>query len=173
MAYWLVPSAEVGIELQRIVSELSSRFDGPVFVPHVTVYFGPYHNDDSVDVILDALSRFEALSLKTEAMKFTEEFTKSCYLQFESCELFGRMNNAVTKHLHDPVRYDASPHLSLFYGKLTALQQKTIAAEFTIPKSIQFETAVAIANPPQVESRADVEAWREVARRDLAPGRTT
>jgi hypothetical protein len=77
------------------------------------------------------------------------------------------MSNRIRSLVVQPDDYQVMPHMSLFYGKLSDSERETFRREIELPESIVFDVVTAIANPAQVASREDVEAWREVGRRWL------
>jgi len=167
MAYWLVPSEPWLQSLQKTANELATRFDGPDFEPHVTIYFGAFDSRDPISEILDSLENFGEVELITSSLLFGDKFTQSCYLEFNSSEKLSEMNRLVRSKIHLSEEHRAVPHLSLFYGALTLEQQKEIIESILIPDSVKFNLVKVIANPPKVASKQDVEFWNERTRRFL------
>jgi hypothetical protein len=167
MSYWLVPAEASLFEYQAIVSQLAFRFNGPDFVPHVTVYFGPFDTRDSIGSNLKSLSRFGQVELTSESLQFTDQFTQSCFIRFENSTVLTEMCEVVRQAVHSPAPYQVAPHMSLFYGNLSHRDRAIIQREIPLPKKMRFSVVSAIANPPQVACRADVEYWHEVGRLQL------
>jgi hypothetical protein len=81
--------------------------------------------------------------------------------------VLSEMCEAVRAKVRRPDPYRVVPHMSLFYGKLTAEQRGFVETEVTVPPIVSFDLISAIANPPQVASPEDVEYWYEVDRSRL------
>jgi 2'-5' RNA ligase len=167
MAYWLVPSEPDLSTLQDSVSNFAKRFNGPEFEPHLTIYFGLFNQTDSPELILKSLAFGMPLVLKPRELLFSDSFTTSCYVKFEESEILSEMSELVRRSIHSPDDYKFVPHMSLFYGRLSAEAVREIQNEFELPKTITFDLLKAIGNPPQVKTAADVNFWYEVARSKL------
>jgi len=167
MAYWLVPSEPQLSELQKVVSELSARYDGPDFEPHATIYHGAYHVSDPVNDILETLRSFGEVELYTKKLDFDDKYTRSCVIEFEDSPLLLEMYEAVRKMIYAKENLVVVPHMSLFYGKLSLSDREEIAKELSLPKSVKFNVAKAIANRTKVTSREDVEYWNVRGSRTL------
>ena len=169
MAYWLVPSEPWLQSLQKTANELATRFDGPDFEPHVTIYFGAFDSRDPVSDILDSLEDFGEVELITKSLLFGDKFTQSCFIEFESSLVLSQMNQIVSSQIYQRENYSAVPHLSLFYGALALGERRDVENNITLPKLVKFNLVKVIANPPKVASKRDVEFWNERARRFLRP----
>ena len=164
MSYWLVPAEPALSHYKAVISDLAKRFDGPCFVPHVTIYTGPFDQGDRVRDILGELSRRKDVELRPTSLLFSDRFTQSCFIQFESSEVIAEMCEGVRSGVQRPGPYRVVPHMSLFYGSLTESQRDIIRTELSLPPAMSFNLISAIANPSQVVSRKDVEYWTEVDR---------
>lgn len=171
MAYWLIPAEPALGEFRRIVADLAKRFGGPCFVPHVTLYVGPYDPRDVVDDITRSFISISHPELRVRNLSFTEKFTQSCFVQFEENETVLDMSESIQRSVRNPVRYQMNPHMSLFYGALSLEERDEIRGTIALAEQVSFDVVAAISNPPQVASRQDVESWREIARAPLAAAR--
>ncbi len=168
MAYWLVPEDRQLEELQQAVSKFASKYDGPDFVPHVTIYFGAFNPSDPFDDIVNALSSYEPLHLQPASLLFSDQFTQTCFIQFRNSPILSEMCEKVRALVRDPEGYTVVPHMSLFYGSLAPAHRREIEAALSLPESILFTSVRAIANPPQVSSKQDVQYWNERARSEMS-----
>jgi len=158
-----VPAEPYLSEIHKKVSELAKRFDGPEFVPHLTIYFSLFNQKDSPELILQLLAKQKRFYVAPKALLFSDNFTTSCYIKFEESERLSGMSELVHNSVKSPSDYKFSPHMSLFYGSLSQDAEREIKSEFKLPNLISFDLLKAIANPPQVKTPADVNSWYEVA----------
>lgn len=169
ISYWLLPESAQFDALQRLIDGFAERHGGPTFEPHVTVYSGPIDLQESyADLIRQALLGVHSLVLSSRAMEFSNEFTKSCYIQFdpseklqELCELFRSVSSIAGD-------YVLNPHMSLFYGRLASDARAEIRSTVEMPMEVSLTTLWAVSTPEQVTCRDDVENWRLVHSIELA-----
>jgi hypothetical protein len=136
LAYWLVPEVSARSSIEKIIKILAKSFDGPVFTPHLTL---PAH----------AIKKFDSkLKLRCLKLDFSDEFKRTCFVTLES-----------HKNLNLSL-----PHLSLFYGKLSKQQRKTIATNLSFAPNIIFNELWMVEIGDEIKSSRDVEHWRVVKR---------
>ena len=80
IAYWLIPSAPASDYFHELIQHLASRYDAPVFEPHLTLGVGP-------DYLKEAARKLAGLShapveLRATSIAFTSQFTKTLFLRF-------------------------------------------------------------------------------------------
>lgn len=169
ISYWLLPESAPLNALQSLVDRLAERYGGPSFEPHVTVYFGPLDPQESpADLIRQAFLDVPSLVSRCRSLEFSDQFTKSCYIQFDAseslqelCELF-RSGSSIAGD------YSLDPHMSLFYGRLDSNSRTELRTLVDIPDEIRFTTVWAVSTPESVTRREDVENWRLVYAMELA-----
>jgi hypothetical protein len=167
MSYWLVPSELAFSHYQAVVADLAQRFDGPLFLPHVTLYSGPFDQEDPLSDILRELSQRKEVELRPTSVRFSDHFTRSCFIQFEESDLLSAMCEVVRSKVRNPGPYRDDHHLSLFYGDLAESQRDRIRAEISLPPTMSFNLISAVASLSKALSRKDVEHWSEVDRAQL------
>jgi len=164
IAYWLIPASPYLDELQDKVTELASELNGPSFVPHITIYSGVYSELDSVENVLEKLSKFKSLSLLCKGPEFGDTVKRSCTLEFELDPKLITLNETVKSLYHTPDARPVLAHVSLFYGKLAIEAQEKIRGELRLPKLVKFDQIVAVSNQEQVLVPNDIESAGEVDR---------
>lgn len=162
IAYWLVPSKKDLSLFKQVVNELALGFNGPKFNPHVTVYVGLFSHTFHPKRILEELKTqfIGPIVLKPSDLCFSAQFTKSCYLDLQANSKISSISKFIQDRAITPPVYCLRPHMSLFYGNLTASDQMHIKVYVNFPKNITFDTVWAVLNPPCVTRKEDVESWR-------------
>jgi 2'-5' RNA ligase len=166
LAYWLVPAAPRKDFLASRIADLASRFEAPLFEPHVTVYAAKEAN-------LEALNRvvagYQAFRLTVRYIQCSDEFTKSVYVQFDPSKALSQLSREIRQASGSREEYQLDPHLSLMYKKMTRDERMEIASSIWLPfTEVVFDTAKVVICPTPIRSREDVEAWRVVATQSLA-----
>jgi hypothetical protein len=169
MFYWLTPAPAEYTVCLAWAESLSELFGGPTFAPHVTLYAGEFSPGDDADVILERVAAGVAgpVVLRPSGLQFSDSFTKCCYIQFEPDEAAERLAAGFKSLVSAPTDYRFNPHLSLFYGHLSAAERERIRELIQPPEEMAFEAVCAVAGGAEVKARGDVEAWRIVAARPL------
>jgi hypothetical protein len=171
MFYWLTPAPAEYTACLAWVESLAELFGGPTFAPHVTLYAGRFSPGDDADSVLERAAAGVAgpVVLRASGLQFSDSFTKCCYIQFEPDEAAERLAAAFKSLVSAPDGYRFNPHLSLFYGRLSAAARERIRGMIQPPQEMAFEAVCAVAGGAEVKTRGDVEAWRVVAARPLNP----
>jgi hypothetical protein len=167
MAYWLVPSEPYFSEIQNLVNELAEKFDGPKFIPHITLYSGLFTSNDSIEKVSEALKVFRSFSICCKALEFNNQFKESCFLEFEKHSILSELNAVIKNQCMEPDSREVSSHMSLFYGALTDSQRIAIRSQVVVPEVVSFSIVYAISNDRPVKDREDIENERVVAKMSL------
>lgn len=168
VAYWLIPAKAARNFFAATIAELATRFDAPVFEPHMTIYAARESDDIPGKVLSHALRNCNPFPLSIRNIQASDEFTKTVFVQFEPSPLLSKLTRALQKAsaLHD--EYQLNPHLSLIYKKMTRSAKTEAAAAVSLPfTEVLFDSAKAVICPTPMESRQDVEAWRVAAVQSL------
>ena len=83
MAYWLLPAEQERTFFASMMAELASRFDAPLFEPHLTVYASRKGDENPEKVLSGALAGCEPFRLSVRDIQCSDEFTKTVFVQFE------------------------------------------------------------------------------------------
>lgn len=167
-AYWLVPAEPAKSFLASTIADLATRFDAPLFEPHVTIYAGAQRDENADQVLIRALGGTRRIRLSVRDIQYSDEFTKTVFVQFEPNPTLSHLCRALQQASASPDEYHLNPHLSLIYQKLSLSAKIDLAASIRLPfADVLFDSAKAIISPARVESRDDVEAWRVAAAQTL------
>ncbi|NER51988.1 MAG: hypothetical protein F6J92_36170 [Symploca sp. SIO1A3] len=97
VSFWLIPSEEDRAFFQKMIDSLGQEYDAPSFTPHVTIYSGEHTPDDNIaELIEKSTKEVKSFSLRVEKLEYTEEFTKTLFVQFLPC--------AILTHISENIR---------------------------------------------------------------------
>lgn len=168
LAFWLVPAPRENAFFAKIIEELATRFDAPVFEPHLTLHGGDVDPRRAADALqeMPAATRYQ---LEIEGIHASGEYIKTLFVRFRpSAELY-QLRAALGEILDLESGDEFDPHLSLLYKRMPAHEKAILAENVQVPfEQTTFAGLKLIAHPPAVETRADVEAWHSLGERPLA-----
>lgn len=168
LAYWLVPAEPARSFFASVISDLAARFDAPVFEPHLTVYATAKGDDNADDVLHRLLEDCEPCRLPVRGIDYSDEFTKTMFVQFEASERLMQLSSDLRRASVFQNDYQLNPHLSLIYKTMPREAKEEIAHSLALPfDEVVFASAKAVVSPAKIESREDVEAWQVVATQRL------
>ena len=168
IAYWLIPTEPAHSYFQNIINDLAERYAAPEFEPHLTVHVGA-DCTDSVDEVLSKAARgSKRIALQVLNVSNSSEFIKTLFVTFAASAQLQRLNQSIRKATQDSSDYQLNPHLSLLYKNMSMADRRLLARSIEVPFSeVAFDSLKAVRCVSPTRSRADVEAWRFVARAPL------
>ena len=168
VCYWLVPAEPMRSFFVSTIETLATRFDAPVFEPHVTIYVTRNGTVNPVNVLRSVLADRQPYRLSVRDIQFSEKFTKTLFVQFESNPSLGQLSQTLQHASGSQDAYDLSPHLSLLYKEMAHQVKLDLTASIRIPfTEVLFDLAKAVICPQPIKSRHDVECWRVSAEQKL------
>jgi 2'-5' RNA ligase len=168
IAYWIIPTEPARSYLQNIINDLAQRYDAPCFQPHVTVHVGANCTDTVDGVLSKAASGCEQIVLQSLEVSGSSEFIKTLFVQFAMSRQLQLLNQRIRDAAQDSSDYQLNPHLSLLYKGISIQDRRLLMRSIEIPFSdMTFDSLKAVRCISPTQSRADVEAWRVVAERNL------
>ncbi len=167
VAFWLLPGEREREFFSDVIRDLAIRFDAPIFEPHLTLYGGAISRERAARV-LETLTAPPALRLEIEGVVFSDEFTKTLFLQFRPSGEARELSRRIAETTESDSEYRFDPHLSLIYAALPEAEKVELARTIEMPfESVMFDALRTIICPARINERADVEAWRNLAERRL------
>lgn len=113
-SFWLLPTETERATYQDLIAQLAQTYNGPVFVPHITIYSGAFDPDTSPERILSQnQTRFSSYTLQVDCLRYTELFTKSFFIQFNPSQPLEAFSDTLRAQALPPADYKLDPHLSL------------------------------------------------------------
>jgi 2'-5' RNA ligase len=159
----------MGTQLSALIRELAQRFDAPVFEPHVTLYVSDAANENPHSVLAKVASGRGPYRLDIAQLSYSDKFTKTLFVQFAAHPDLTRFSEDLRRASASRNDYELNPHLSLIYKEMDAETKSRLASSIALPfKDVIFESVKAVISPATINSWADVEAWRVVAKRKVA-----
>ena len=163
IAYWLLPETAAREVFAKKIRELARRFEAPVFAPHVSVFVGPENSRHPAEVLRELES--VAIELTIHSIRFSEQFTKTLFIQFERSVPLQELGDRIWKASGAPERYIIDPHMSLLYASLTAEKKKALVDEITLPfREVGFSSICAMRCACPTMTPREVEQWKSIAR---------
>ena len=166
---WLVPAQPARSYFSSIIGDLAARFDAPAFEPHLTVYVTQMGNENAGELLKRVLADCGTYRLLISKIAFSDEFTKTVFVQFQSDEELARLSANFRRASASQNEYQLNPHLSLIYKTMPRETKEEIASSLSLPfHEVLFDSAKAVISPTKIKSREDVEAWHVVATQRLS-----
>jgi len=164
IAYWLIPSEPAHSFFQRIINDLSRRYDAPVFEPHVTVHVGADQADAAEKALGEVAREWKLIGLTPLGIDQSDELIKTLFVEFAVSAELRQINDLIRDAANDSSQYELKPHLSLLYWNLVAATRSELAASTKVPLSeVTFDAMKAVRCVSPTKSAADVKAWHVVA----------
>ncbi|HAG83677.1 MAG TPA: cyclic phosphodiesterase-like protein [Cyanobacteria bacterium UBA12227] len=169
VSFWLIPSEQDRSFFQDIIDSLAKEHNAPTFTPHVTIYSGEYIPDESLDELIEkATQRVQPFSLRVDSISYTNEFTKTVFVQFQPHPILTQISETIHRNSLHPSDFTLNPHLSLIYKHLSEEIKIDLANSIKLPKSeVFFNEVRAISTPNQTQNREDVENWKVITIKNL------
>jgi hypothetical protein len=162
IAYWLLPETAARELFAEKIRELARRFEAPVFAPHVSVFIAPENSRHPAEILreLGAVT----IELTIHSIRFSEEFTKTLFVQFERSVPLQELGERIWKASGAPERFVIDPHLSLLYASLAAEKKKALVDEIKFPfREVGFRSICAMRCARPTATVAEVKQWRLLA----------
>lgn len=162
VAYWLLPETVAREVFSREIRELARQFGAPLFEPHVTVFIAP-ENSPAPREVLREVGQVN-IELTIHSIRFSEQFTKTLSVQFETNSALQQLGDAIWKASEAPERYLIDPHLSLLYAKLPPETEQILADTIRLPfRAVRFTSICAMRCARPTTSAIEVEQWKLLA----------
>lgn len=167
VAFWLLPAQGEREFFSSLIRDLAVRFEGPIFEPHVTLHGGAMSRERAAEV-LETLNAPTVLQLEIGGVAFSDELTKTLFVQFRSSTVAGELSRQIAVATGSVSGYRFDPHLSLIYAGMSEATKVELGRTIELPfESVLFDTLRTIVCPARIRERADVEAWRTLEERRL------
>jgi 2'-5' RNA ligase len=129
-ALWLMPGGEVRERLARVLQDLSARWGGPEFAPHVTLLggiAGPL--GEIVRKSRSLADQIRPFTIRLENIDYLDEYFRCLFVRVAAAAPI-RVAHRKAKSLFDH-RSDSAfmPHLSLLYGDFSRSLKERLVAE--------------------------------------------
>lgn len=162
IAYWLLPETAAREAFAKKICELARRFEAPVFAPHVSVFIAPANSRHPAEILRELGTIM--LELTIHSIQFSEQFTKTLFVQFERSVPLQELGDRIWKTSRAPEQYVIDPHMSLLYANLAAEKKKALVDEISFPfRNVGFSSICAMRCARPTVTAAEVEQWRLIS----------
>jgi 2'-5' RNA ligase len=169
LTYWLCPEEPAREKFCAIIGDLATRFDAPVFEPHVTLFSTIADHENPNKVLTEVISQHRKHRLAIRGVDYSNEFTKTLFVRFAPDPDLARLRDDLERASASPSDYELNPHLSLLYKDVDTKTKRHLALSIALPFTVvNFDSVKAVIVPATISSRKDVEAWRVVAEQRLS-----
>ncbi|PBO84556.1 MAG: hydrolase [Thaumarchaeota archaeon] len=161
-AVWFVFEKNDADYLSNIITELSTKYNSPVFTPHITAY-------GLVDVDLDVLDKIVTNNIQGEKqfvieksnISYSDVFWKTLFVEFQYNIQLDRINKKLTESLESFSKYEFIPHASLIYKKMNQDEQEKLVNSICIKDNFKI-TGMWIQ-----QFHEDMDKWKIVRKYDF------
>jgi hypothetical protein len=168
IAYWLTPTEPTRGFLEKLIVDLSRRYDAPVFEPHVTIYVGSDRAEAADQILSQAAIGCEPIRLEVLDVRHSGLFTKTLFVQLALNAKLQRLSKLIRGASQTPSDYQVEPHVSLLYRRMSLAARREMARSIRLPFSeVVFDSICAVRCASPTRNRAEVEAWRVIATKSL------
>jgi hypothetical protein len=124
---------------------------------------------DAVDEVLSKAARScERIVLQALEIGNSSEFTRTLFVRFALTGQLQQLSHSIRCAAQNSSDYELNPHLSLLYKKLWSGNRRLLMGSIEQPfRKVTFDSLKAVRCVSPTQSRADVEAWRIAAEKDL------
>jgi len=165
---FLVPAADDRRWAEGVIGELSTRYDAPLFEPHVTVYGGSYTEESELEPLRRALAEAAAatgsITLRVTGLQVTEEYFRTLFVAFEEEPRLRRLHEMVKGAVADDSGYVLVPHLSLLYADMPLAAKEMAARTVSLDREEMRFDEVKIVAPDPVTGWSDARRWQTLFR---------
>jgi len=162
IADWLLPEAATREVFLREIRRLARQFGAPLFEPHVTIFIAPENSRAPLEVLRE-LGPVN-IELAIHSIRFSEQFTKTLFVQFERNSPLQKLGDAIWKAEGARNRYLIDPHLSLLYAKLPSKTNQRLADNTQLPfRKVGFSSICVMRCARPTTRAIEVERWKLLA----------
>ena len=161
IAYWLLPERAACEVFSREIRKLARQLGAPLFEPHVTIFIASENSRPPLDV-LQELGPVN-IELTIHNIRFSEQFTKTLFVQFETNSTLQRLGDAIWKASDARERYLIDPHLSFLYAKLPPQTKQRLADKIRLPFREVCFTSICAVHCARPTTAIEVEQWKLIA----------
>ena len=162
IAYWLLPAEPALQFFVETIRELAIRFDAPVFDPHLTLFIAPLNCRSPVEVLAEFGE--VSINLSTAGVGFSEQFTKTLFVQFEKSDPLQKLSDRISELSGATEPSILDPHVSLLYRHLASPAKRQLAASINLRfTKVTFKGFGVVRCASPTKTADDVRAWQLLA----------
>lgn len=156
---WIIPSPDTKKRLKKIIIDLSKKYDGPVFEPHMTL-LGNIHSEESECVKNTKVlaSQIKPFTVSFGDISFSTTYFQSVFLRIKSSAKLMEVN-LKAKKLFNIKNNVFMPHISLLYGDHEMKIREKISSRIHLPTNLSFKVNQIVVTP----STPNPSEWKHLA----------
>ena len=157
---WIIPPEPIFSQLKNTVDELSRKYNGPIFEPHMTL-LGNINNElPEIELKVKELATYvDKLELSLGSVSLSTTYFQSVFVRVNSTAKLMQLN-LDAKKIFSMENDVFMPHISLLYGNHDMAIREKAALSLQFPASSfvvkQFVITPVITNPDQWEHSATI-----------------
>jgi 2'-5' RNA ligase len=165
--YWLLPAKDERELFCEIVRILCEELSAPKFEPHLTILVSSGSTASPKQVL--AKVRAKPIRMRIRGTATTSRYSKTLFVRLGPNRAFEKLISELAAAAKVRPRRIRDPHISLLYKRrASAPTKRQLAQVIKLPfREVTFDSIAAVRLRLPVRTRADVEAWRIVARKSL------
>jgi len=157
LSIWLVPDKNDKSYLENVINDLSVEHNGPVFLPHCTLYSYTDMPESKLKKILEYISTYSSpISVNTYRLHFSSNIWKSVYIELEKSKELMELQQDLVYQLCSSKKYHFSPHISLLYSDINSKKKKKIVEKLSLKNTFKMDRICA------VETGLNVVNWKNI-----------
>ena len=131
---WIIPPEPIFGQIKKVIDELSKKYEGPLFEPHMTLLGGIDNDISEIERNIKLLpSNGEKLELTLGPVSFSTTYFQSVLVRVNSTAKLMKLNMD-TKEILGLENNVFMPHISLLYGNHDMSIREEIASKIHFPK---------------------------------------
>ena len=130
---WIIPPEPIFTTLQKVITELSQKYQGPLFSPHMTVAALPELEPAEITKRIESIAKkLHPLELSIGPVSFSTTYFQSVFARVNSTAELTQLNLDI-KDLFEIENDVYMPHISLLYGNHDMKIRERITKEIHLP----------------------------------------
>lgn len=160
-ALLVIPPEDIKKSLEEIIFNLSRRYDGPIFEPHMTLLGGIGTNEKTIIQKAQELAKgIKPFKIILSEVSFGTTYFQNVFVRVKSTAKLMEAN-LKAKEIFNIGESLFMPHISLLYGKQGMNLREKAASEIKLPDNLSF-TAEKIVIARDSQNPADWQHLSEV-----------
>ncbi|MGB9665563.1 MAG: hypothetical protein ACPL25_11700 [Ignavibacteria bacterium] len=138
---WLLFEKNIEDFFQSIIYQLSSQFNSPEFIPHITLISRLEGNESELLKKFEQFSHLKSFKVETKKVSYSYEFYRSLFIEIDKSTELKNIFEFATKVFNIKIDFENfHPHISLLYSfEKSEVKLKVIEKSLQdIPKEIKI-----------------------------------
>jgi 2'-5' RNA ligase len=139
---WLMPDRPTYLKLSKLIADLSTTHDAPVFEPHVTLLSGITDNlEEAIEKTNQFATHLGSITARLTRIEFLEYYYRCLFFRTDASPALMQARSAAEELFEHTKIHPFIPHVSFLYGSLPVFQKEAIMAELGDAFLVDFRLA--------------------------------